>query len=145
MIRLSREVYDSIVYHAYAGNDEEVCGVLAGTYGSAESRVLDARQATNVAETPQIRYRIDPAAQFEIIEGIEEEEMAVVGFYTPGWPDDPQRDRHRPCDLAGPLVSHLCTRRLPLRGFVAIPGGDGHARTGGCRRTGPARDRRLSF
>ncbi len=91
MIRLSREVYDSIVYHAYSGNDEEVCGVLAGTYGSDESRVLDTRQATNVAETPQIRYRIDPAEQFEIIEGIEDEEMAVVGFYHshPGGPTTP--------------------------------------------------------
>lgn len=81
MIRLSREVYDSIVYHAYSGNDEEVCGVLAGTYGSTESRVLDTRQATNVAETPQIRYRIDPAEQFEIVEEIEDEAMEIAGFY----------------------------------------------------------------
>jgi len=91
MIRLSREVYDSIVYHAYAGNDEESCGVLAGTYGGDESRVLDARRATNVAETPQIRYRIDPAEQFEIVEAVEDAEMEVVGFYHshPGGPTTP--------------------------------------------------------
>ena len=91
MLRLSRAVYDSIVYHAYSGNEEEVCGVLAGTYGGEESCVLDARRATNVAETPQIRYRIDPAEQFEIVEGIEDAEMEVVGFYHshPGGPTTP--------------------------------------------------------
>ena len=81
MILFSRETYDDIVHQAYAGGDEEICGVLAGTHGSPESRVLDVRAAANVAETPQIRYRIDPAEQFDIIEAIESEGLETVGFY----------------------------------------------------------------
>ena len=81
MIRISRAAYDEIVYHAYEGGDEEVCGVLAGEYGEETSRVLATHRAENVAETPQIRYRIDPEEQFEIVEAIEDAGREIVGFY----------------------------------------------------------------
>ena len=81
MIEISRAAYDDIVYHAYEGDDEEVCGVLAGEYGEETSRVLATHRAENVAETPQIRYRIDPEEQFEIVEEIESAGREIVGFY----------------------------------------------------------------
>ncbi len=81
MIELSRGTYDDIVYHAYAGRDEEVCGVLAGEYGEDHSRITETYEAENTADTPQIRYLIDPEAQFEIIEQIEDSGLEVVGFY----------------------------------------------------------------
>ena len=81
MIEISRAAYDEIVYHAYEGDDEEVCGVLAGEYGEETSRVLATHRAENVAETPQIRYRIDPEEQFEIVEAIEDAGREIVGFY----------------------------------------------------------------
>jgi proteasome lid subunit RPN8/RPN11 len=98
VLQFSREAYDDIVYHAYSGGDEEVCGVLAGEYGDAKSRVVRSRAAENVAETPQIRYRIDPTEQFEIVESIESAGLEVVGFYHshptgPTAPSETDRDR----------------------------------------------------
>lgn len=98
MIEFSRGTYDDIVYHAYAGGDEEVCGVLAGEYGEDESRVVETREAENAAETPQIRYLIDPEQQFEITESIEDDGLEVVGFYHshptgPTHPSETDRDR----------------------------------------------------
>lgn len=98
MLQFSREAYDDIVYHAYSGGDEEVCGVLVGEYGDTESRVVRARAAENVAETPQIRYRMDPTEQFEIVESVESAGLEVVGFYHshptgPTAPSETDRDR----------------------------------------------------
>jgi proteasome lid subunit RPN8/RPN11 len=81
MIALSRDAYDDIVYHAYTGGDEEVCGLLAGEYGDGESRVHEVRRAENAAETPQVRYRIDPREQFEMVEAVESAGLDIVGFY----------------------------------------------------------------
>ncbi|MUW15186.1 hypothetical protein GJ633_11385 [Halorubrum sp. CBA1125] len=81
MIEFTREAYDDVIYHAYEGGDEEVCGVLAGEHGASDSRVTRTHRTENVAETPQIRYLIDPEEQFEVIERIEAEGLDVVGFY----------------------------------------------------------------
>lgn len=78
---LTRDAYDDVVYQGYDGADEEVCGVLAGEYGDDESVVHEVYRAENVAETPQIRYALDPEEQFEITESIEAAGLAVVGFY----------------------------------------------------------------
>ena len=83
MIALSRKAYDDVVRHAYEGGEAEVCGVLAGTRGEADEPavVSDARRAENVAGRPQIRYRIDPEEQLELIDAIEGDGLEVVGFY----------------------------------------------------------------
>ena len=83
MIELSRATYDDIVYHAYEGGEAEICGVLAGTHGDdgEPSVVTDTYRAENVAETPEIRYLVDPEEQFELIETVEEDGLDVVGFY----------------------------------------------------------------
>jgi proteasome lid subunit RPN8/RPN11 len=99
MIEFSRETYDDIVYHAYAGDDEEVCGVLAGEYGEDGSRVVGTHEAENAAETPQIRYLIDPDDQFEIIERIEDDGLEVVGFYH-SHPTGPTRPSETDLDRA---------------------------------------------
>lgn len=84
MLSLPRAVYDEILAHA-AGSDEEICGVLAGERGGdgAEhlSRVEAVHRATNVADTPQTRYVIDPEEQLRIIEDVEDGGREVVGFY----------------------------------------------------------------
>jgi len=99
MIEFSRETYDDIVYHAYAGGGEEVCGVLAGEYGEDGSRVVGTHEAENAAETPQIRYLIDPEDQFEIIERIEDDGLEVVGFYH-SHPTGPTRPSETDLDQA---------------------------------------------
>lgn len=91
MLELTRECYDDIVYESYQGGDEEVCGVLAGEYGEDESRATTVFPAENVAETPQVRYYMDPEEQLEITEEIEDRGLDVVGFYHshPAGPPEP--------------------------------------------------------
>lgn len=80
MLSLARASYDEILAHAEAGGDEEVCGVLAGEDG--EHACVDAvHRASNVADRPRTRYRIDPEEQLAIIEAIEDAGREVVGFY----------------------------------------------------------------
>jgi len=98
MIELTRAAYDEVIYHAYEGGSEEVCGVLAGEHGDERTVVTDVRRAENVAETPEIRYLIDPEEQFEIIEAIEADGLAVAGFYHshptgPAAPSETDADR----------------------------------------------------
>lgn len=91
MIEFSRATYDEVVYQAYGGDEQEVCGVLAGEYDDERTVVTDVYPATNAAETPEIRYSIDPEEQFEITETIEDEGVDVVGFYHshPAGPTQP--------------------------------------------------------
>lgn len=107
MIEFSRGAYDDIVYHAYAGGNEEVCGVLAGEYGENTSRIVEAHEAENVADTPQIRYCIDPEEQFEIVEHIEDEGQEVVGFY-----------HSHPTGPTGPSETDLDRATWPDRSYV---------------------------
>ncbi|QAU11555.1 M67 family peptidase [Halorubrum sp. BOL3-1] len=83
MIEFPRAAYDEVVYRAYGGGEAEICGVLAGSFGDdGEPSVVErAYEAENVAETPQIRYLIDPEEQFELIERAEDDGLDVVGFY----------------------------------------------------------------
>jgi proteasome lid subunit RPN8/RPN11 len=83
MIELTRAAYDEVVYRAYEGGEAEICGVLAGEHGNdgEPSVVTETHAAENVAETPEIRYLIDPEEQFELIETVEEAGLDVVGFY----------------------------------------------------------------
>ncbi|WP_435186504.1 desampylase [Halobellus sp. EA9] len=78
---LDRDAYDEIVYQGYGGGDKEICGILAGAYGETESVVHEVHQVTNAAETPQIRYAMDPEEQLEVTEAIEDAGLEVVGFY----------------------------------------------------------------
>lgn len=91
MIELSRAAYDEIVYQAYDGDDQEVCGLLAGAYDQDHTVVTDAYPAENAAETPEIRYAIDPEEQFELTERIEDAGREVAGFYHshPAGPTQP--------------------------------------------------------
>ena len=83
MIEFRRAAYDDVVRHADAGGAEEVCGVLAGTRGEGDepSVVALAHEAENVADEPEVRYRIDPEEQLELFEATEAAGRDVVGFY----------------------------------------------------------------
>ncbi len=81
MISFARDAYDDIIYEAYDGGPEEVCGILAGEHGADESIVREAHPAANVADRPEIRYYLDPEEQFELIEQIEANDQDIVGFY----------------------------------------------------------------
>lgn len=93
MISFSRDAYDDIIYEAYDGGPEEVCGILAGEHRDDESIVTDAYPTANVADRPEIRYYIDPEEQFEVIEQIEATDREVAGFYHshPAGPPNPSK------------------------------------------------------
>ena len=80
-LALTREIYDKIIYQGYNGQDKEICGVLAGTYGHTQSVVSDIQQIENVAETPQTQYAMDPEAQLEATQSLEADGHEVIGFY----------------------------------------------------------------
>ena len=88
MLSLSRTAYDEVLTHAESGGDEEVCGVLAGEREGDDSRVVAAHRASNAADCPRRRYRIDAEEQLAIIEAIEAAGREVVGFYH-SHPDGP--------------------------------------------------------
>ena len=98
MLTLSREAYDEIVYQGYGGGDEEICGILAGEYGDDTSRVADVYPVENAADTPQIRYAMDPEEQLATTDEIEAAGLEVVGFYHshpagPTHPSETDADR----------------------------------------------------
>lgn len=90
MIEFSTDAYEAIVEHAREGVPREVCGVLGGEYrrdepgsdASAEpSRVHAPHRTENVAATPERTYELDPEEQLAVMEEIEADGRAVVGFY----------------------------------------------------------------
>lgn len=92
MIRFARDAYDAVVAHAREGAPEEVCGVLGGTDGE-DPLVSSAHRADNAASAPRSTYAIAPAEQLSLMERIERDGEAVVGFYHshPRGPPRPSR------------------------------------------------------
>lgn len=76
-------MYDEVLAHAESDIEREICGILGGQRPETghESQVTTVHRATNVAETPRTRYRIDPKEQLALIEAIEDTGREVVGFY----------------------------------------------------------------
>lgn len=110
-LKLPPAVRDRIVDHAHEGAPEEVCGVLGGrrTDGEGDAdgdpdadadanggdgdptvAVERAAPVPNVADAPRTTYELDPAAQLDAMRGIEDEGLAVVGFYH-SHPEGPRR------------------------------------------------------
>jgi len=81
VITFERPAYDALVERAKEGIPEEVCGVLAGSFGPERSTVESMRPTANAADRPRVRYAIDPEALFATVERIEAEGRDVVGFY----------------------------------------------------------------
>ncbi|MFA9425698.1 desampylase [Natronorubrum sp. A-ect3] len=75
-------IRETILERARDGRPEEICGVFGGEYDpDGRSRVRSQYPADNVAETPRTRYRIDPEAQLELFDRLEERGEEIVGFY----------------------------------------------------------------
>ena len=81
MLSFTRDAYDAIVRRGYGGGDQEVCGVLAGDYGDGESHVTDVYPVENAADTPQVRYAMEPEELLAAIDEVEDAGFDVVGFY----------------------------------------------------------------
>jgi proteasome lid subunit RPN8/RPN11 len=81
VLSFTRDAYDAIVRRGYGGGDQEVCGVLAGDYGDGESHVTDVYPVENAADTPQVRYAMEPEELLAAIDEVEDAGFDVVGFY----------------------------------------------------------------
>ncbi|MWV64012.1 hypothetical protein GRS48_04125 [Halorubrum sp. JWXQ-INN 858] len=81
MIEFRRDAYDAVIRHAYEGDDEEVCGVLAGEHGPDRSLAAAAHRVENVADRPRVRYELDPERLLATVERVEDAGDDVVGFY----------------------------------------------------------------
>ncbi|SEH13171.1 Proteasome lid subunit RPN8/RPN11, contains Jab1/MPN metalloenzyme (JAMM) motif [Natronorubrum sediminis] len=81
---LPSEIRETILERARAESPEEICGIFGGEYDDAPggtSRVRSHYPTENVAESPRTRYRIDPEAQLEAFERLEDAGEEIVGFY----------------------------------------------------------------
>ncbi|MFB6092146.1 MAG: desampylase [Haloquadratum sp.] len=106
MLSLRRDAYDEIIDRGYAGDDEEVCGVLAGERapddagdGAPDGHVTAVFPATNVADAPQVRYAMDPEEQLALIDRLEAQGLDLVGFYH-SHPAGPPRPSQTDADRA---------------------------------------------
>ncbi|OIB58529.1 desampylase [Natrialba sp. SSL1] len=87
---LPDEIRTQLCERARTGTPEEICGILGGTFDADRSQVASAYPATNVADTPRTRYRIDPEEQLECFERLEAAGEEIVGFYH-SHPNGPAR------------------------------------------------------
>lgn len=82
MIVLPAAVRETIRERAREDSPAECCGVLGGAYEpEGTSRVHSQYPADNVAETPRMRYEIDPEQQLAIFDRLEARGEEIVGFY----------------------------------------------------------------
>lgn len=82
MIRVTAAARDELLAHAREGAPAEVCGVLGGERGTrGPDRVTETRRISNVAETVETRYELDPAEQFQAMRRLEDAGLETVGFY----------------------------------------------------------------
>ena len=77
MVVLGRAHLDAIVAHAVEGRPNETCGILAGRGG----RVEEVHRARNIAETPRVRFTMDPHDIAAISDEIEAAGRDLLGFY----------------------------------------------------------------
>lgn len=154
MLVLTRDVYDAILDHATEAVPREACGVLAGSRGTSDRPAVatTAHQTANAAETPTLRYSIDPEELLGVVETVEQAGREVVGFYHshPAGPTSPSDTDHREATWADHhyIIASLAGRPPTLdawvwtgerfaRDAVTISSGDGGG-AGHTPRTGDA-------
>lgn len=77
LMRMPRDVLDTIAAHARRESPRECCGLLIGT----ATDVVDAVPAGNVADDPHRRYEVSPVDHFAQIRRCREQNLQVVGVY----------------------------------------------------------------
>lgn len=87
-LRMTPEIYESMIRHAQAEAPLECCGLLAGRGGQAW-RIYPLPNASQ-SET---RYDADPKALIEAVQGIRREAAEIVAIYHshPKWPAVPSK------------------------------------------------------
>ena len=76
MVELPRALYDEIVGHALEGWPDEICGLIGG-----KGRPERAYRIANAAETPRVRYLMEPGEQFAAMMDIEDRGWDLYAIY----------------------------------------------------------------
>lgn len=122
MLAVPRAAYEAVIDHAIEGAPEEVCGVLGGRYGDAESAVRVVKRATNVAPAPEHEYAIDPGEQLELMDALVEDGHEVVGFY-----------HSHPSGPPGPSATDAARATWPGRSYLIVDLAGNHPFVGAWR------------
>ena len=114
---LPSAVRDAIVTHARETGDLECCGLIAARSGV----VTRAIRCANVADSPRIRYRIDPREQLAAMRSIDAAGEELFGIYhshpaTVAFPSPTDRAESYYPDALYVLVS-LRGGTAEIRGF----------------------------
>jgi desampylase len=112
-LSLSEANRDAMIDHARAGAPDEVCGVLGGRREGREAAVEAVTPVPNVASEPRRRYELNAESLFAAIEAVENDDMAVVGFYH-SHPVGPPR----------PSATDQAQATWPGRSYVIVSLGD---------------------
>lgn len=72
-----RELYQSIVEHAFSVHPEECCGLIAADRTGNPVRVIP---MTNILHSP-VRYQMDPKEQFSVGKKLRMEGLLLWGIY----------------------------------------------------------------
>lgn len=76
ILRIPKDVADTMVAHCLAGRPNEACGVLAAKDGS----VVHCFTMQNASASP-VRYSLDPKEQFRVYREIEEKGWRLGGVF----------------------------------------------------------------
>ena len=120
MLRIPRDVLESIYAHAREGRPEEVCGLLAGRTHADVRDVVSAFRVRNAHERPVAEYLLDPEEHLRATLRVEDDlGLEVVGFYH-SHPAGPARLSATDAARASwPGASYLLVHLAPSAGHVS--------------------------
>ena len=110
MIRIPREVLDSLSKHLISTYPEEGCGLLVGTINAGVKEVIEAIPVKNVyagtSGSKRNRYSIDPLEYMRIENEVSNRGQAVLGVFH-SHPDAPAVPSAYDKEHAVPTFSYL--------------------------------------
>lgn len=111
MLVLEWSTYTAMLAHATEDEPREACGVLVGESTGETTRVEAAMRMENVATSPRVSYRIDPAALLSVFDEAAAVGRSVVGFYH-SHPAGPPTPSSRDVTTASWPGYHYCVVSL---------------------------------
>ena len=80
MLRISKQVGDQLISHAFEESPNECCGLLLGQDGKDSSKITEISQITNIMKSPT-RYQMDPQEYVHAWQEAERRSMDVLACY----------------------------------------------------------------
>lgn len=107
MIKISKDIRDSIYEQGKNELPNEACGYLAGKHGVVVKRI----QMTNVDQSPE-HFSLDPKEQFSAVKQARNEGLDLIAVYHTH-PETPARPSQEDIKLAyDPTISYVITSMI---------------------------------